>query len=430
MKKILIEGGNKLNGEVKISGAKNASLPILMSTILIENGESRILNVPAVADVKTTSELLSYLGAEVKIDNNIINNTTIFTVKAKNINTIEAPYNIVSKMRASFWVLGSLLGRFGEAKVSLPGGCAIGPRPCDIYIDALNKMQVDTKIEDGYVIAKAKKNGKPQGAYIELRFASVGATHNTIMAAVLADGETTIKNAAKEPEIVDLANFLTLCGAKIEGAGTDTIKISGVKSLKPVQYRVIDDRIETFGYIIASAITRGNLILNGLNFFNIMQKPKEILEKIGINLEKIDDYRVKINSNKILKPANIITEVYPGFPTDCQSQIMALLGLVEGTSNIDETIFENRLMHVPELIRMGANIIAEGNKAIINGVKKYHGAEVKATDIRGGMCMVLAGLAAEGETKINNIQHLERGYENLVQKLNNCGAKIKIIEED
>ena len=429
MKKILIEGGNKLDGEVKISGAKNASLPILMSTILIENGESAILNVPAVADVNTTLELLSHLGAEVKIDN-AIDNTKVFTVKAKNINTIKAPYNIVGKMRASFWVLGSLLGRFGEAKVSLPGGCAIGPRPCDIYIDALKKMQIDTKIEDGYVIAKAKKNGKPQGANIELRLASVGATPNTSMAAVLAEGETIIKNAAKEPEIVDLANFLNLCGAKIDGAGTDTIKIDGVKKLEPMQYKVMGDRIESFGYIIASALTKGELILSGMDFFNTMQKPIEILEKIGINLEKIDNHRVKIQTNKILKPTNVITDFYPGFPTDCQSQIMALLGLIKGTSNIDETIFENRLMHVPELVRMGANIVIEENKAIVNGVEKYHGAEVKATDIRGGMCMILAGLAAEGKTKINNIHHLERGYENLIEKFESCGANIKIIEEE
>lgn len=430
MKKVLIEGGNKLKGEIEISGAKNASLPILMSTILVEEGESIILNVPAVADVVTTLELLGHLGAKVQMTNDNFSRSKVFTVKAQNINTVEAPYSIVSKMRASFWVLGSLVGRFGEAKVSLPGGCSIGLRPCDIYIDALNKMQVDTKIVNGYVVAKAKKHGKPQGADIMLRFPSVGATHNTIMAAVLAEGDTIIRNAAKEPEIVDLANFLNSCGAKIEGAGTDTVYIGGVKSLKAVQYKVMGDRIETFGYIVASAITNSNLILSGLDFFNILKYPLEILEKIGITLKQLDNRKVEVISEKKLKPTNIVTQVYPGFPTDCQALIMALLGVVKGESSIDETIFENRFMHVPELARMGANIITEGNKAIIIGVDRYYGAEVRASDIRGGMSLVLAGLAAKGQTKINHIHHLERGYENLIEKLTNCGANIKIIDEE
>lgn len=429
MRKISINGGNKLNGEIKISGAKNASLPILMSTVLIEDGESVISNIPAVSDIITTVDLLNHLGIKVEIDSSNLNNK-IYKINAKTINTIEAPQNIVSKMRASFWILGSLVGRFGEAKVSLPGGCAIGERPCDIYIKALNQMQVDTVIKDGYVIAKSLKNNKPQGADITLRLPSVGATHNTIMAAVLAEGTTIIRNAAKEPEVIDLANFLIMSGADIAGAGTDIIKINGVKKLHSTQYKIICDRIEALSYIIASAITKSNLTIHCTDFSDILKTPIEILQKIGVNLNKIDKDTIKVISNDILNPVNIETGFYPGFPTDCQAPIMSLLGLANGVSCIDETIFENRLMHVPELNKLGANIEIVGNKAMITGVKKYIGTNIKATDLRAAMSMVLAGLSADGTTKISNIHHVERGYENLIGKLSNCGADIKIIEEE
>ncbi|MDR1499214.1 MAG: UDP-N-acetylglucosamine 1-carboxyvinyltransferase [Rickettsiales bacterium] len=424
MRKLLIGGGNELRGEVSIAGAKNASLPILVSTLLIDDYESVITNIPNIVDINIIAELLMHLGVNVKISDGTA------VVDSRTITSTEAPYEIVNKMRASFWVLGSLLGRFGEAKVSLPGGCAIGLRPCDIYIDALNKMEIETKVENGYVVAKAKKNNRPQGADITFRLPSVGATHNTIMAAVLAEGTTIIRNAAREPEVVDLIGFLTSAGAKIEGAGTDTIRIEGVQKLHSTKHRVIGDRIEAFSYMIAAAITNSRLVLTGINFFDMLESPINILRSMKVNVEKSDDYTVIVSTNNELNPINYLeTGVFPGFPTDCQATLVSLLGLVRGTSTIKETIFENRYMHVSELNRLGANIIVENDKAIINGVDRYSGAEITATDLRAGMGLVLAGIGADGITKINNIHHIERGYENLIDKLSGCGADIKIIDE-
>lgn len=431
MKKLIINGGKKLSGNVCISGAKNASLPILMASLLID-GESTIFNVPSVADITTTIELLTHLGAIIEINNSTIDGKKSFKVNSSNIKTLEAPYEIVSKMRASFWVLGSLLSRYGEAKVSLPGGCAIGPRPCDIYMDALEKMNVDIKITNGYVLAKAKnKNKKLKGADITLRLPSVGATHNTIMAATLADGKTVIKNAAREPEIVDLCNYLVNAGAKIEGAGTNTIEIDGVESeqLHSSEYRVMGDRIEAFSYMIAAAITKGDLILEGLDFFSTLNKPIEILSEMNLNFDRIADDKVRVYHNRKLKPVDIITEPYPGFPTDTQAPIMALLGVTEGKSIIKENIFENRFMHVPELNRLGANILTEGDVATINGVKKYSGATIVVSDIRAGMALILAGLQASGQTIIDRIYHVNRGYENFIDKFKSCGADLDIVDD-
>ena len=426
--KLLVNGGKKLKGHIDISGAKNASLPIMVATILID-GESTIFNIPSVSDITTTIELLTHLGARVDITNDSVDNKRVFTVNSKEINKTEAPYEIVSKMRASFWTLGALLSRFGEAKVSLPGGCVIGARPSDIYIDALNKMQVETETINGYVVAKAK-HGKVRGADITFRLPSVGATHNTILAASMAEGRTIIRNAAKEPEIVDLANFLITAGASIEGAGTDTIIVDGVEKLHSTQYKVIGDRIEAFTYMIAAAITDGEIILDGLDFHNVLKNPINILKKIGVNIEDISKNTIKVNiKNKKLNPIKVKTDFYPGFPTDCQAPLMALLGVVNGQSIIDETIYENRFMHVQELNRLSANINTDGNKAIINGVKRYSGAQVTTSDLRAGMALVLAAMEAKGQSVINKIHHIERGYERFVEKLTNCGADLKIIKE-
>lgn len=430
MKKLLINGGKNLVGNISISGAKNASLPIMMATVLID-GTSTIFNIPTVSDANTSVELLNHLGANINIDNDFTNNKKTFTVDASNINNFIAPYEIVSKMRASFWVLGSLLGRFGEAKVSLPGGCAIGARPSDIYIDALSKMNVDIHIENGYVIAKAKnKNRRLVGADITLRLPSVGATHNTIMASVLAEGKTIIRNAAKEPEVADLSNFLITAGADIVGAGTDTIEINGVEKLHSTQYKTIGDRIEAFTYIVAGAITKGELILDGLDFFNVLETPINILRDMGVNIDKIENDKIKVYVDKELKPAHITTGFYPSFPTDCQAAMMSLLGTVKGQSTIDETVYENRFMHVQELNRLAGNINVSGNKATINGVDRYSGANVLSSDLRAGMALVLAGLQANGKTIVDRIYHIERGYENFIDKLTNCGADLEITEDN
>lgn len=429
MKKLIVEGNNRLNGLVCISGAKNASLPILMASILI-GGKSKIFNVPSVADITTTIELLTHLGASLEIDNNTIDGKKLFTVDTTTISTVEAPYEIVSKMRASFWVLGSLLGRFGEAKVSLPGGCAIGPRPCDIYIDVLEQMGVDIRVVNGYVVAKAKSRDKKlKGAEVTLRLPSVGATHNTVMAATLAVGRTTIRNAAKEPEIVDLCNYLINAGADISGMGTETIVVNGVNKLYDNEYKVMGDRIEAFTYMVASAITKGDLILDGIDFNNTLKTPIEVLKSIGLEFNQISNDKIRVFYDRPLKPTNVMTQVFPGFPTDTQASVMALLGKIQGTSTIEETIFENRFMHVPELNRLGANISVSGNVATISGVKDYSGANVMASDLRAGMALVLAGLAADGITEINRIYHIDRGYENFVDKLSSCGAKMEVVDD-
>jgi UDP-N-acetylglucosamine 1-carboxyvinyltransferase len=429
MKKLIVTGGHRLSGNIRISGSKNASLPILMASILI-GGRSELHNVPAVLDITTTAELLSYLGASVEFKVGETGGENIFVVDTTNINTIEAPYEIVSKMRASFWVLGSLLGRFGEAKVSLPGGCTIGPRPCDIYIDVLKKMGVNLDLSNGYIIAKVKaRNRRLKGADVTLRLPSVGATHNTIMAACLADGTTTIRNAAREPEVVDLCNYLISAGAKIEGFGTNTIVISGVKKLHPNYYRIMDDRIEAFSYIMAAAITSGDVIVEGLNFIDFLKKPIKTLRSMKLSLRKLGNDKIRVRCDRELEPVNIVTEVYPGFSTDLQAPIMALLAVTKGESRVRETIFENRFMHVPELNRLGANIAINGNEALINGANNYSGTSVMASDIRAGMALLIAALGANGKTEISRIYHIERGYENFIGKLSLCGAKLELVDD-
>jgi UDP-N-acetylglucosamine 1-carboxyvinyltransferase len=430
MKKLLVNGGRRLVGEVHISGSKNASLPILMSSILIA-GESKLTNIPAVSDVLVAIQLLKHLGAVVEFDQKNNSSDNCLRIDSGPVNILEAPYEIVSKMRASFWVLGSLLGRFGKAKVSLPGGCSIGPRPCDIYLDVLDKMGVDLEVINGYVEAQVNTSGgKLKGADITLRLPSVGATHNTIMAACLAEGTTIIRNAAKEPEVVDLCQYLLKAGAHIKGFGSNIIEIEGVGKLHSSSHRVIGDRVEAFSYMVAAAITKGNLLLEGYNCWSIFAKPLEVLQNINLLLKPISSNQMRITVGNELKPLNITTGVYPEFPTDMQPMIMALLALAKGQSRIRETIFENRFMQAPELNRLGANITTSGNEAIIDGISSYCGTHVVASDIRAGMSLILAALQATGQTIITEVHHVERGYENFVGKLQSCGADIKLMDDE
>lgn len=429
IKKIVINGKTKLNGKIKISGAKNAALPIIVSSILC--GDTlKLSNIPNLTDIAGLIHLVNLFGVKTRIDGNLSNRGfgKVIEFNASNLTSFMAPYSIVSQMRASFIVLGPLLARFGKADVSLPGGCAIGSRPVDIHLDAIKEMGADINIVDGYVKATTK-DGKLHGADIDFRFPSVGATQNIMMAATLAEGITRIRNAAMEPEITDLANCLNAMGAKVKGAGTTDIEIEGVDKLHSAEYSIMGDRIEAATYMIGAAMTDGDLIVEGLDFYNILENLIEKLGIIGIDVEKISDTSVRVKRGKEkLKPINIVTEVYPGFPTDIQSQIMALLAGIDGTSTIDETIFENRFMHVPELNRLGTNITVIGNKAIIEGKENcFKSARVMASDLRASVALVLSGLCADGKTEVSRIYHLERGYEFLSDKLNSCGANIKVV---
>lgn len=425
MKKLSVTGGIKLNGTVEISGSKNTSLPILFSTMLFEN-DVILNNVPEVSDIKITIKLLQDLGVEVqKLDENC------YRFNAKNIQSYTTPYEIVKQMRASFYALGSLLGRLGKAKVSLPGGCAIGTRPVDIHLSAFEQMGATIENDAGYINASVKD--KLNGADITFRKVSVGATLNVIMGAVLANGKTIIRNVAKEPDVIDFVNFLNKAGAKITGVGTNIIEIEGVKKLKSVEHDIIGDRIEAGTYMIASIITDGDLTLTGLDFKEDLGSLIDVLQYIGADIKYVSENSIRIKrGNNQLRTTNIITYPFPGFPTDLQPQIMALLANIDGISIIDETIFENRFMHVAELNRMGANIsIIQNNRAHINGKKNcYTAANVMASDLRAGAALMLAGLAANGTTTIDRYYHMERGYENIVKKLSNCGAKIEIINDN
>lgn len=429
MKKIIVQGKTELNGNIKISGAKNAALPIIVSSLLC-NGTLKLGNVPNVVDITTLIYLLNHLGVKMTLDGDLSNkdNGKVVELNASNLTDYIAPYSIVSQMRASFIVLGPLLARFGKAEVSLPGGCAIGTRPVDIHLLAFEQMGVDIKIEDGYVKATTK-TGKLQGADINLRFPSVGATQNIMMGACLAEGITRISNAAMEPEIIDLANCLNAMGAKVKGAGTLDIEIEGVKDLHSAEYNIMGDRIEAATYMIGALMTDGELTISGLDFHNTVEELIDKLNLIGADIKYINNTTINIKrSKKELKPTNIVTEVYPGFPTDIQAQIMTLLAMIDGESTIDETIYENRFMHVSELNRMNANISVIGNKAIIEGKKDcFKNAQVMASDLRASVSLVLAGLCAEGNTEITRIYHLERGYEFLSDKLNNCGANMQVV---
>ena len=411
-----ITGGKQLNGEIKISGAKNAALKHMCAALLtkdslyLENCPNRLRDI----DAQVT--LLEHLGCTVKRENDLM------SINAGNITDTTAPYDLVRKMRGSILVLGPLLTRFGNAKVSLPGGCAIGTRPIDMHIDGLRDMGADITLDGGYIDAKATNGLK--GTKILFPKVSVGATENLMMAATLADGVTVLSNAACEPEIIDIGECLIKMGAKIEGLGTPTITITGVKALKSAHHSVLPDRIETGTYMIAVALTGGKLHLKNtrLDHLTALIAP---LEKVGTTIQQEgNDVIVSRDPDAPLIGTDIMTEPHPGFPTDLQAQFMALLTLADGAGMVTETIFENRFMHVPELARMGADVAVQGNSAIVRGVKTLKGAEVMATDLRASVALVLAALVAEGKTVINRIYHLERGYEDIAGKLGACGADI------
>ena len=415
MKSIYINGGKKLNGEVTISGAKNAALPILAAGLLCP-GTHRIANVPHLADVTTLGKILQNMGVSFERQGReiIINSTEL----AKP----EAPYDLVRTMRASVLVLGPLVARKGAARVSLPGGCAIGARPINLHLMGLEKLGATVEIEHGYVLAKA---ARLHGAHIYFDTVTVTGTENIMMAAVLAKGETVIENAAREPEVVDLANALIQMGAKIDGAGTDIIRIQGVDGLKPMNYTVMPDRIETGTFVIAAAITGGSVLIKNCfpgHLDAVLAKVREAGAEITTN-----DGEIRVAGQGVINSVNIKTLEYPGFPTDMQAQFMSLMALAKGTSVINETIFENRFTHVAELRRMGADIQTEGRSAIVKGVPRLSAAPVMATDLRASASLILAGLAAEGQTVVSRIYHLDRGYEHIEEKLSALGADIKRV---
>ncbi|HEX9137755.1 MAG TPA: UDP-N-acetylglucosamine 1-carboxyvinyltransferase [Nitrospirota bacterium] len=415
MKTIVIQGGIKLKGEVVISGAKNAALPIIAAGLLCEGGHT-IANVPHLADVSTLGKILQNMGITFERQGHDI------LLDSSRLTSPEAPYDLVRTMRASVLVLGPLLARMGKARVSLPGGCAIGARPINLHLMGLAKLGAAVEIEHGYVVAKAKRL---RGAHVYFDTVTVTGTENILMAAVLAKGETMIENAAREPEVIDLANALMQMGAKIEGAGTDIIRIQGVESLTPMSYTVMPDRIETGTFVIAAAITGGTLTIKNC-FPGHLDAVLSKVAEAGAEI-KTDDGTIRVNGQLRIKPVDIKTLEYPGFPTDMQAQFMSLMALAEGTSVINETIFENRFTHVAELRRMGANIQTEGRSAIVKGVPKLSAAPVMATDLRASASLILAGLAAEGQTVISRIYHLDRGYEHIEEKLSVLGADIKRV---
>jgi len=419
MQKLEIRGGNKISGTINISGSKNATLPILASTIL-SNKKITINNVPVVRDVQTMVELLKTIGSTIIFNKE---KKTIKIHNKKKLNTF-ASYHLLKTMRAGVLVLGALLTKYKTAKVSLPGGCAIGSRPINLHLDALKKMGAKIKIKEGYIYASAKKGLK--GCSIKFPKISVGATENILIAACFAKGETRLRNCAIEPEVEDLIIFLKKIGCKIKKKGKRSLNVYGISKLKPAIHRVIFDRIEAGTYIIAAALTKGFLKIKNINP-KIMFTEIKMLGGMGIKIIKKKNYLI-VNRKQKLKSINIITKPYPGFPTDLQAQIMILMTLAEGVSSIKENIFENRFMHVSELRRMGAKIDIKGNRAIIYGKSKLNGAELMATDLRASVCLVLAGLIPSSKTVINRIYHLDRGYEKLEKKLSNCGAQIKRLK--
>lgn len=424
MDRIRIKGGRPLDGRIRIAGAKNAALPLLASGLLTDE-TLRLENVPAVADIKTMAALLAQLGATVESHeqnpDDSSDPTLSISIQTPSIDVPTAPYDLVRKMRASILVLGPLLARTGRARVSLPGGCAIGTRPVDLHIKGLEQMGAKITLAEGYVNAEASRGLK--GAHIAFPSVSVGATENLMMAASLADGETTLANAAREPEIQDLALCLNNMGASVTGAGTDTIKIRGVSNLQGTRHGVIPDRIETGTYAIAAAITGGELRLENTDIA-LIDALAEKLQDAGVSVSAWPNGMTVCSNGNRIQGIDVITQPYPGFPTDMQAQTMALMATANGASLITETIFENRFMHVPELSRMGANITVHGGSAMVRGVSTLTGAEVMATDLRASVSLLLAGLAAEGETVINRVYHLDRGYERIEQKLMACGAAI------
>lgn len=427
MKKLVIKGGNKIEGRVQIVGAKNAALPLMVASILTDE-KLTLTNLPHVSDIATMANLLNSLGINVNIDGHDADaghEGRVIVFDAKEIPNPVAPYELVSKMRASIFILGPLLARVGKAKVSLPGGCAIGTRPVDLHLSAMEKLGAKIELKGGYIDAQV--DGRLKGAEINFEKVSVGATENTMMAASLAEGETVINNAACEPEIIDLAKCLTAMGAKISGAGTSQIKIQGVEKLHGARHDIIADRIEAGTYAIAAGITGGKVTLTGLELW-VLNGMKEAMEKAGMKLEQVAEKEVEVSRmSDHIHPVNISTQPFPGFPTDMQAQFMSLMAVAKGTSTIEETIFENRFMHVMELVRMGADIEYGGNVAVVKGVKQLAGAEVMATDLRASVSLVLAALVSTGETHVSRLYHLERGYERLAEKMSACGADIKVL---
>ncbi|MEQ8747309.1 UDP-N-acetylglucosamine 1-carboxyvinyltransferase [Pyruvatibacter sp.] len=453
MDRIRLTGGTALHGEIPISGAKNAALPLMIASLLTD--EPLVLtNLPRLTDIATLARLLAQLGVEIDVLNGNDEWEPLTTrtegrlslgveqakrlagfgpdakyrpggrtirLTARTIESTHADYELVSKMRASFWVLGPLLGRCGEADVSLPGGCAIGTRPVDLHLQGLEKLGATIELDKGYVIARAKDGLR--GAEVRFSMPSVGATHNVLMAAVLAKGETIIENAAREPEITNLAECLVAMGAKIDGLGSSTLRITGVDKLHGAQVAVICDRIEAGTYAMAVAMAGGDVTLTGADR-SLFEAPLQALSAAGITIEDVDaGLRVARNGTPVT-PVDIVTQPYPAFPTDLQAQFMALMTMADGNAQMTETIFENRFMHVQELARLGALVSLHGDRAIVSGVKALRGAPVMATDLRASVSLVIAGLAAEGETVISRVYHLDRGFERLEDKLSNCGADI------
>lgn len=420
MDKIRIIGGAPLKGHVRIKGAKNAVLP-LMACALLTDEEVILRDVPNLADIRTMTDVLVHLGAEVSHEGDVMR------IRCHNITRFDAPYELVSKMRASFWVLGPLLGRFGEAKISLPGGCAIGTRPIDRHLYAMEQLGADIQIKNGYV--EAKSNGALTGNKIIFQIQTVGGTMNALMAAVLAKGRTEIINAAAEPEVTDLARCLNEMGAHISGVGTRRLIVDGVLQLHGVSHTVVADRIEAATYAVAAGITGGEIYMENA-FLHLMEDVVFTLSFMGLDVIEKNNGLIVKGSGCEVRATDITTEEYPGFPTDVQAQVMALMCLAKGTSTVTENIFENRFMHVQELVRMGADIRLQGSRtAVVRGVEKLSGAPVMASDLRASAALVLAGLAAEGETIINRIYHLDRGYDQLVEKLKVCGAHIERIKD-
>jgi len=417
MDSIIVRGGTPLHGQIRIAGAKNAALTLMPDTLLTEEPLT-LTNVPRLSDIRTMSQLLQSLGTEVAS----MQGGQVITLSSYNLASTTADYEIVRKMRASNLVLGPLLAREGHATVSLPGGCAIGARPMDIHITGLEALGAEIELRDGYLHAKTK--GGLKGAVVELRFASVGATENIVMAATLAKGTTVLKNAAREPEIVDLVKCLRAMGAQIEGEGTSTITIEGVDRLHGATHQVVTDRIELGTYMIAPVIAGGEVELIG-GRTDLLQSFCEKLDEAGVSITETPAGLKVARKNGRIRAVNVKTEVFPGFPTDLQAQMMALMCTASGESHLEETIFENRFMHAPELMRMGAQIDVHGGVATVKGVERLRGAPVMATDLRASVSLILAGLAAEGETRVARVYHLDRGYEHVEEKLSAVGASIE-----
>jgi UDP-N-acetylglucosamine 1-carboxyvinyltransferase len=413
--KFVIQGGRKLSGTVEVSGAKNASLA-LMPACLLTRGISTLSNTPELNDVYTMIKLLTYLGAEVSFDKHTLK------INTEKITSHEAPYEHVKKMRASVYVLGPLLSRYGNAKVSLPGGCAWGPRPINLHLEALEKMGAEIELDSGYIIAKAKRLS---GARITFDISSVGATGNTLMAASLARGSTIINNAAMEPEITNLAEMLVKMGAKINGIGTSTLEIEGVEELSPVSIKTIPDRIEAGTLLIAGAITGGTVTVKGIHP-GYLEAVLSKLADSGCRIES-DENSIRLRGTHSIRPVNVSTSIFPGYPTDMQAQWIAYMSLSTGVSTVTDTIYLDRFKHVPELVRLGADITVSENSAIVKGVKHLDGAKVMSTDLRASACLVLAGLAAEGTTEVLRVYHLDRGYQRIEEKLKLLGAEIERV---